>query len=678
MTEHKTEAGSSQLRPPAPKEPLLALGDWDLHLFNEGRHQRLYEKLGAHATQVDGKPGTFFAVWAPNARQVSVIGDFNDWKPGKHPLSQRANSGIYEGAFAGLGKGQRYKFHITSALDGYQVAKTDPFGFFQELAPNTASIIWDLDYTWGDQAWMDNRGPKSAHKAPISIYEVHLGSWRRVVEEQNRHLTYRELAPLLADHVQRMGFTHVELMPVMEHPLYRSWGYQVTGYFAATSRYGTPQELMFLIDTLHQRGIGVILDWVPAHFPSDEHGLGYFDGTHLFEHADQRQGFHPDWRSCIFNYGRHEVQSFLISSALFWLRHYHADGLRVDGVASMLHLDYSRREGEWIPNRYGGRENLEAVALLRQLNEAVYGEFPDIQTYAEDSTDWPAVSRPTYTGGLGFGYKWDMGWMHDTLEYLQEDAIYRRYHHQKLTFRPMYAFNENFLLPLSHDEVVHLKRSLLGRMPGDEWQRFANLRMLFAYMFATPGKKLLFMGAEFAQEAEWDHDKSLDWHLAEQPLRRGVSLLIGELHRVYRGVASLHELDNEPQGFAWVDFRDTEQSIIAFERRAESDVPPVLVVCNFTPVVRYHYRVGVSSLGSYRELLNTDATEYGGSGQGNLGRVVAEPLPCMGQPYSLDLTLPPLGVLYLQLDPADLPSESKRPPKPTPVREQRGRKPKPT
>ena len=629
----------------------LALGEWDFHLFNEGRHRRLYEKLGSHLTLVNGSPGTHFAVWAPNAQQVSLIGDFNDWKPGLLMLHRRGDSGVWEGAFAGIGKGAHYKYHIVSSHRGYTVAKTDPFAYYNEPAPHNASIVWDLDYTWNDDAWMKTRGEKNRHAAPISIYEVHLGSWRRKPEEGHRALTYRELAPLLADHVLRMGFTHVELLPVMEHPLFKSWGYQVTGYFAATCRYGTPQDLMFLIDTLHQHGIGVILDWVPAHFPSDEHGLGYFDGTHLFEHADQRQGFHPDWKSLIFNYGRHEVQSFLTSSALFWCRHYHADGLRVDGVASMLHLNFSRAPGEWVPNRYGGHENLEAVAFLKQMNEAVYAEFPDVQTYAEDSTDWPAVSRPTHTGGLGFGFKWDLGWMHDTLEYLEEDPIHRKYAHQKLTFRPMYAFNESFVLPLSHDEVVHLKHSLVGKMPGDWWQRFANLRCLYAYMFASPGKKILFMGAEFAQEAEWDEERSLDWHLADQPERRGIAILVGQLNRLYRSLPALHELDNEPQGFAWVDHRDTEQSVIAFERRAHSDATPVLVVCNFTPVVRSNYRVGIPELRDYVEVLNTDAVEFGGSGQGNLGRARALSEPCMHHPYSLNLTLPPLGVLYLSPEP---------------------------
>ena len=634
--------------PPGSDKPESGLGDWDLHLLNEGRHHRLYNKLGAHLISVDGKPATFFAVWAPNAQQVSVIGDFNDWKPMANPLTPRAQSGVFEGVLPHVGKGTRYKFHIASRLHGYQVAKTDPFGIYHELAPDTASIVWDLDYTWNDQNWMQTRKQHSARNAPISIYELHLGSFRRVPEEKDRWLSYRELAPLLADHVQRLGFTHVELMPVMEHPFYGSWGYQVTGYFAPTSRYGTPQDLMFLIDTLHQRGIGVILDWVPAHFPTDEHGLGYFDGTHLFEHADRRKGFHPDWKSSIFNYGRREVQSFLTSSAFFWLDRYHADGLRVDGVASMLYLDYSRPAGEWIPNEHGGRENLEAVRLLRHINTAIYKEYPDVQTYAEESTDWPGVSRPTYTGGLGFGYKWDLGFANDTLHYMHEDPVYRRYHHGKLTFRPMYAFNENFVLAISHDEVVHGKGSLYGKMPGDPWQKLANLRLLYAYLFGQPGKKLLFMGAELGQESEWNHDRSLDWHLLDQPDRQGLSLLLGDLNRLYRELPALHEADTESVGFKWVDFCDADQSVIAFERRPCTAGEPVIVVCNFTPVVRHNYRIGVDKFGTYAELLNTDAPNYGGSGQGNLGRVEANPIGWNERPFSLTLTLPPLGAVYLQ------------------------------
>jgi 1,4-alpha-glucan branching enzyme len=656
---HEPQHHASQAKPaatkPAGEQAQVGLGDWDLHLFNEGRHHRLYDKLGAHAVVLDGKPATYFAVWAPNAQDVSVIGDFNDWKPMAHPLKARARSGVFEGVLPNVGKGARYKYHVSSLHHGYQVDKTDPFGIYHELAPNTASIVWDLDYTWSDDAWMKTRKARSARDAPISIYELHIGSFRRVPEEKDRFLTYRELAPLLADHVTRLGFTHVELLPVMEHPFYGSWGYQVTGYFAPTSRYGTPQDFMFLIDTLHQRGIGVILDWVPAHFPTDEHGLGYFDGTHLFEHADRRQGFHPDWKSSIFNYGRREVQSFLTSSAIFWLDRYHADGLRVDGVASMLYLDYSRAPGEWIPNEHGGRENLEAVSLLRHINTSIYKEFPDVQTYAEESTSWPGVSRPPYTGGLGFGYKWDLGFANDTLHYMHEDPVYRRFHHGKLTFRPMYAFNENFVLPFSHDEVVHGKGSLYGKMPGDSWQRLANLRLMYAYLFAQPGKKLMFMGAELGQEREWSHDRSLDWHLLEQADRQGLSLLLGDLNRLYRELPSLHELDTEAAGFMWIDFRDADQSVIAFERRARGDTPPVIVVCNFTPVVRHNYRVGVATFGAYRELLNTDANNYGGSGQGNMGRLESTIIGSNQRPFSLNLTLPPLGALYLQYERPTLP-----------------------
>jgi 1,4-alpha-glucan branching enzyme len=647
MSEEKSEAAAG----PAPRTTSTShvLGEWDLHLFNEGRHRRLYDKLGAHLIEVDGQPAVAFAVWAPNAQAVSVIGDFNGWTPGAHPLSRIANSGIFAATHRGIAKGAHYKYHVISQHAGYQVAKTDPFGFHHEVAPSNASIVWDLDYTWSDGAWMASRREKHSLRAPMSIYEVHLGSFRRVPEEEDRYLTYRELAPLLADHVERLGFTHVELMPVMEHPYYPSWGYQVTGYFAPTSRYGTPQDLMFMIDVLHQRGIGVIVDWVPAHFPTDEHGLGYFDGTHLYEHEDPRQGFHPDWKSCIFNYGRHEVQSFLTSSALFWLDRYHIDGLRVDGVASMLYLDYSREHGEWIPNRHGGRENLEAIALLKQINEAVYEQFPDVQTIAEESTAWPGVSRPTHVGGLGFGLKWDMGWMHDTLAYLHEDPIRRKYHHEKLTFRPMYAFSENFVLPLSHDEVVHGKGSLYGKMPGDHWQKLANLRLLYAYMFAQPGKKLLFMGAELGQEREWAHERSLDFHLEGDPGRAGLMRVLSDLNRVYREHPALHELDAEGHGFRWINFRDADQCVIAFERHAlDETTGPVIVVCNFTPVVRHDYHIGVARPGRYLELFNTDSEIYGGSGQGNLGSVESLELSCDGHPHALSLTLPPLAALFLQ------------------------------
>ncbi len=626
-----------------------ALGELDLHLFNEGRHQRLFDKLGAHLTTIDGAPAVRFGVWAPNAYEVSVIGDFNGWQPGAHHLRQHGASGVFEGAITGLGKGEHYKFHIRSRHDGYAVAKTDPFGFHHELAPNTASVVWDLEYTWNDQAWLTQRKRSAALTEPISVYEVHLGSWRRPPHAPASWYSYRELAPLLADHVTSLGFTHVELLPVMEHPFYPSWGYQVTGYFAPTSRYGTPQDLMFLIDTLHQRGIGVILDWVPAHFPSDEHGLGYFDGTHLFEHSDARQGFHPDWKSLIFNYGRLEVQSFLTSSALFWLERYHVDGLRVDGVASMLYLDYSRNPGEWIPNRLGGRENLEAIALLKHINQVVHAAVPDVLTIAEESTTYPSVSRPVDQGGLGFDMKWDMGFMNDSLRYLGRDPLHRSHHHDELTFRPMYAFSENYMLPLSHDEVVHGKGSLLGKMAGDPWQKRANLRLLYGYMFGLPGKKLLFMGAELGQEREWSHDRELDFQLLNQPEHEGFARLIGDLNALYRREPSLHVHDTDSAGFAWVALHDRQHSVIAFERRGRELDRAILVVCNFTPVVRHDYRLGVTRPGRYEELLNSDAQIYGGTGQGNLGGVVARETWEDQRPFSLSLTLPPLGVVFFAI-----------------------------
>jgi 1,4-alpha-glucan branching enzyme len=538
-----------------------------------------------------------------------------------------------------------YKYLIHSRFLDYRVEKADPFSLFNEIPPKKASIVWDLDYSWSDGQWLAERGQNIKVNKPISIYEVHLGSWRRHAEG-NRSLSYRELAPLLADYIHQTGFTHVEFLPLMDHPFFGSWGYQITGYFAPSGNYGTPQDLMFLIDTLHQNGIGVILDWVPSHFPSDEHGLAYFDGTHLFEHADPRQGYHPEWNSYIFNYGRHEVRSFLISNALFWLDKYHADGLRVDAVASMLYLDYARRDGGWIPNRYGGRENLDAIEFIKQLNGAIYEIYPDVQTIAEESTAWPMVSRPVYAGGLGFGLKWDMGWMHDTLEYFSTDSIYRKYHQDKLTFRMIYAFHENFIMPLSHDEVVYGKGSLLGKMPGDDWQRFANLRALVGYMYAQPGKKLLFMGGEIGQWREWQHDQSLDWHLLEKPEHAGIQKWIGDLNRSYRSEPSLHELDCDPAGFEWIDCRDAESSVVSLLRKARGDERAVLVICNFTPVPRLNYQVGVPRGGLWRELLNSDAKDYGGSGMGNMGEVEAAPVPAHGRHFSLLLTLPPLSTLF--------------------------------
>src|SRR3989441_877136 len=636
----------------SPREVRLITSE-DLHLFNEGTHYRVHEKLGAHLLHDNGGQGTAFAVWAPNAREVSVIGSFNGWDRQTHKLQARGNSGIWEGFISGVDKGALYKFHIRSHHHAHVVDKADPYGIFHEKPPRTASVVWNLNYDWGDQEWMRTRGGRDSLNAPISIYEVHLGSWMRVPEEHNRPLTYRETAPRLAEYVQRMGFTHVEFLPVMEHPFYGSWGYQTTGYFAPTSRYGTPQDFMYLVDYLHQRDIGVILDWVPSHFPSDAHGLAYFDGTHLFEHADSRKGFHPDWKTHIFNYGRNEVRSFLLSSAMFWLDKYHADGLRVDAVASMLYLDYSRKQGEWIPNKFGGRENLEAIDCLRRFNIEVFRERPDIQTVAEESTAWPQVSRPTYLGGLGFGMKWDMGWMHDTLNYMSRDPVHRKFEHHNLTFRMIYAFTENYMLPLSHDEVVHGKGSLLSKMPGDDWQKFANLRLLFAYMYAMPGKKLMFMGGEIGQWKEWNHDSSLDWHLLEQPAHAGFNRWVGDLNHVLRTERSLHELDSDPAGFAWIDGTDTEQSVISFLRRAQNPEDLVLAVFNFTPVPRYNYQVGAPAGGRWREILNSDAPVYGGSGQGNLGGVDAAPVGRHGHLHSLNLTLPPLGALILKPEPGE-------------------------
>jgi 1,4-alpha-glucan branching enzyme len=619
-----------------------------LHLFNEGTQYRAYRLLGSHVLTDRGEPGTHFAVWAPNAGSVSVVGDFNGWSRDRHPLRPTGDSGIWEGFVPGIRQTAIYKYAVRSRRDGRVFEKADPYAIHAENPPKTGSIVWDLVYEWGDVEWMRTRAARNSLGAPMAIYEVHLGSWMRVVEDGNRWLSYRELAPRLADYCERMGFTHVELLPVMEHPFYGSWGYQGTGYFAPTSRYGTPQDLMFLVDHLHQRAIGVILDWVPSHFPTDGHGLSYFDGTHLYEHEDPRLGFHQDWKSYIFNYGRHEVRSFLMSSAFYWLDAYHVDGLRVDAVASMLYLDYSRRAGEWIPNPYGGRENLEAIHFLRHFNEAIFREHPDVQTIAEESTSWPAVSRPLYVGGLGFGLKWDMGWMHDTLQYMAQDPIHRKWHHNKITFRMLYAFHENFVLPLSHDEVVHGKGSLLGKMPGAGWEEFANLRALFAYMYGQAAKKLLFMGGEIAQRTEWNHDASLDWHVLAHESHAGVQRWVADLNRLYRAEPALHELDCDPTGFEWVDCNDAEQSLLAFLRRGRSNADLILVVCNFTPVLRSNYFVGVPRGGLWREMLNSDGREYWGRGHGNLGGVEAQPLPAHGRPFSLTLTLPPLGVVFLK------------------------------
>jgi len=621
-------------------------GAVDQHLFGEGTHARLWERLGAHPG--GGGPGTEFAVWAPNAETVEVIGDFNDWGRGGGGALSHGQGGIWEGRVAALGPGGRYKYRLRSRFGDYRVDKADPFAFRTEIPPGTASVVGDLDHTWQDDTWMKKRQSRQNLEAPISIYEVHLGSWRRMPEDGNRSLSYREMAPLLVEHVKRLGFTHVELLPVMEHPFFGSWGYQVSGFFAPSARYGSPQDFMYLVDTLHQAGIGVLLDWPPAHFPTDEFGLGYFDGTHLFEHADPRQGFHPEWGSFIFNYGRHEVRSFLLSCANFWIDRYHIDGLRVDAVASMLYLDYGRKEGEWIPNEFGGKENVAAIQFLRILNETLYREHPGVQIIAEESTAWPMVSRPTYLGGLGFGFKWDMGFMHDTLAYFAQDPIHRRYHHDKLTFRALYAHSENYILPLSHDEVVHGKRSLLDKMPGDLWQKFANLRLLYAYMWAQPGKKLLFMGGEIGQWREWNHDASIDWHLLdESPFHGQLSLLVGELNRLYSEERALHDGDCRPDGFEWIDASDADHSVFSFLRKPASG-SPILTIFNCTPVPRSNYRVGVAQEGFWRELLNSDAQPFGGSGQGNVGGVEASVVPHHGRPLSLNLTLPPLGALYLK------------------------------
>lgn len=623
--------------------------DHDVYLFREGSHSHLYDKLGAHVTEFDGRQGAHFAVWAPNAERVCVIGDFNGWDETRHALVLRGEgSGIWEGFIPGIEPGINYKYRIFSRHQGYRVDKGDPFAFAWEVPPQTAARVWRLDYQWQDHEWMARRRDANRLESPFAVYEVHLGSWRRVPHEGNRHLTYRELAEQLPGYVSDLGFTHVELLPVTEHPFYGSWGYQTTGYFAPTARYGTPEDFMYLVDRLHQHGIGVILDWVPSHFPSDEHGLSYFDGTHLFEHADPKQGYHPEWNSHIFNYGRHEVRSFLLSSALFWLERYHIDGLRVDAVASMLYLDYGRQPGEWIPNEYGGKEDLAAIHFLRTLNESAYRAQPDIQTIAEESTAWPMVSRPAYTGGLGFGMKWNMGWMHDTLKYFSKDPIHRKHHHDQLTFSIWYAFNENFMLPLSHDEVVHGKGTLIGRMPGDGWQQFANLRLLFGYMWGHPGKKLLFMGGEFGQRREWQHDESLEWHVLDDPQHAGVRHWVQDLNRFYRETPALWQEDFSHAGFEWVDANDWEESVIAFLRKGRRPEDMVLVVCNFTPIVRSNYLVGVPRGGFWRERLNSDGEWYGGSGVGNQGGVESSPVGAHGRYHSLNLTLPPLGVLFFQ------------------------------
>jgi 1,4-alpha-glucan branching enzyme len=626
------------------------LSDFDVHLFKTGKHFRLFEKLGAHLTEVEGKKGCYFAVWAPNAKSVSVIGNFNHWNNAEYKLTPRWDeSGIWEGFFAGVGKGEAYKYAIHSNTGEY-LEKADPFALYAEVAPKTASIIWDNNYKWKDAVWLNERKKSQGKPKPYAVYEVHLGSWRRKVEEGNRSLSYNELANELVEYIKEAGFTHVEFLPIMEHPFFGSWGYQVTGFYAPTSRFGNPEEFMQLVDALHAAEIGVILDWVPSHFPGDDHGLYRFDGTHLYEHADPRKGFHPDWKSYIFNYGRNEVRSFLISNAAYWLEKFHIDGIRVDAVASMLYLDYSRKAGEWEPNQYGGRENLESISFLKELNEVVYGNFPDTITIAEESTAWPGVSRPTYLGGLGFGQKWMMGWMHDTLHFFQEDPINRKYHMNEITFSVMYAFTENFMLPLSHDEVVHGKGPIIGRMTGDEWRRFANLRLLYCYMYTHPGTKLLFMGNEFGQTSEWKHDLSLDWHLLDYTFHKGILNLFKDLNKLYKTELALYYFGFEERGFEWIDYSDRENSVMIFARKAERKEDQLIVICNFTPEVRHHYRFGVSVRGVWKEIFNSDATHYGGSGLLNQGNLSTTPVKYQGHDYSISLSLPPLAVSIVKLD----------------------------
>lgn len=618
--------------------------DFDIDLFKAGKHFRLYEKLGAHLIEVDGVKGVYFAVWAPTAHSVSVVGDFNFWTQGEHLLEVRwDSSGIWEGFIPNITKGSIYKYKIQSNNDGITTEKADPFAFYCEKPPHTASVIWDLDYNWKDTKWMETRKDHNGLDKPYSVYEVHLGSWKRHGEE-NRFLTYLEFAEELVAYVKETGFTHVEFMPIMEYPYDPSWGYQLVGYFAPTSRFGNPQDFMVLVDKLHEAGIGVILDWVPSHFPDDAHGLGFFDGSNLFEHPDRRKGYHPDWKSLVFNYGRNEVRSFLISNALFWLQHYHIDGLRVDAVASMLYLDYSRNEGEWEPNIYGGRENLDTISFLKEFNEAVYANYEGVQTIAEESTSFPMVSRPTSIGGLGFGMKWMMGWMHDTLDYFQKDAIYRKYHQNDLTFSMTYTFTENFMLPLSHDEVVYGKKSILGRMPGDEWQKFGNLRLLYGYMFTHPGSKLLFMGAEFGQSSEWNFESSLDWHLLEYPFHEGIKLLITDLNALYKTEAALYEKQFSPEGFEWINYSDHQNAVMSFIRKGKDPKNDLVIVCNFTPVVRSDYRIGISRKGKLIEIFNSDAKIYGGSGVLNPNKLTVESVPYDGKDYSIALVLPPLTV----------------------------------
>ncbi len=625
------------------------LSDFDLQLLGEGRHHQAYEKLGAHVREVNGVKGVNFAVWAPNAKRVSVIGDFNQWDGRRHPMQRRNDGGIWELFIPDARTGEHYKYAIVSQNQGYYTERADPYGFYAEVRPRTASIIYDLrQYEWHDYDWMRTRIVTQGFDRPLAIYEVHLGSWRRKPEEGGRFLTYRELAEQLPKYVKDLGYTHVEFLPISEHPYDGSWGYQPVGMFSPTSRFGSPDDFRALVDACHQAGLGVILDWVPGHFPKDGHGLVYFDGTHLYEHEDRRLGEHTEWGTMIYNYGRNEVRNFLLANALFWLSEYHIDGLRVDAVASMIYLDYARKEGDWIPNRYGGRENLEAIEFIKTLNTLAHHYHPGILTIAEESTAWPMVSRPTYLGGLGFSYKWNMGWMHDLLDYFSSDPIYRRYKQDRITFSLMYAFSENFILPLSHDEVVHLKRSLLDKMPGDFWQRFANLRALYGFMYGHPGKKLLFMGGEFGQWHEWAYDRSLDWHLLEYEPHQKLQRYVRDLNRLYTSEPAMYEVDTSWEGFNWVDFRDTDNSVVAFLRRAKDQDDFLLFACNFTPVPRHNYRLGVPRGGVYHEVLNSDAGDYYGSNLGNMGAVVADNTPSHSFPASLNLTLPPLAVIVLK------------------------------
>ena len=627
----------------------LVLSDYDLYLIGEGTHYLNYEKLGAHIQEVAGIRGVQFAVWAPNAKRVSVVGDFNSWDGRVHPMRNRGASGVWELFLPELDQGALYKFEIISRAGDLLEAKADPYGFAAELRPKSASVVCNIDgYRWNDSEWLGARASQDWLHAPMSIYEVHAGAWRRNNLEGNRWLSYRELAEQLIAYVKQLGYTHIELMPIMEHPLDASWGYQTVGYYAVTSRYGTPADFMYFVDRCHQEGVGVILDWTPAHFPRDGHGLAYFDGTHLYEHEDPRRGAHPDWGTLVFNYGRNEVQNFLLSNALFWADKYHIDGLRVDAVASMLYLDYSRQPGEWIPNQFGGRENLEAIAFIRRLNEVLHTRYPGALMIAEESTSWPAVSRPTYVGGLGFDLKWNMGWMNDVLKYMSLDPIHRQYHHNQLTFSMLYAFHENFVLPISHDEVVHGKRALLEKMPGDDWQKFANLRLFLGYLYAHPGKKLLFMGSELGQRSEFWEGGSVEWSLESSPPHRGVQRLVGDLNRLHLRERSLHEVDFEWSGFEWLEPNDAATSVLSFLRRAKNGDDFIVAVCNFTPVMREDYRVGVPRPGFYREILNTDSKHYEGGDAGNAGGVQAEPIPWHDRPYSIKLRLPPLAALYFK------------------------------